>query len=58
LIRYDFTGETESLYGAVDGSCVRESEEEEGSSCKVDELHGDGGKELKSSKRAGSWFTS
>jgi hypothetical protein len=57
LARQDFTVEFEIFYGARGGSCVRESEEEEGSGCKVDELHG-GGKELELSRRAGSWFTS
>ena len=35
---------------------MRESEEEEGSGCKMDELDGEKGLEM--SRRTGSWFTS
>jgi hypothetical protein len=49
----DFIIEFEICYGARGGSYVYESEEEEGSSCKVDELHS-GGKELELSRRVGS----
>jgi hypothetical protein len=37
---------------------VRESEEEEEGSCKIDKLHSRSKKEFKLSKRASSWFTS